>query len=325
MEDRARKVNYLRMSITDRCNLRCVYCTYWRDWTKLRAAEILSYEELLRLAAVAVEVGIRKIRVTGGEPLVRRGIVDFVRDLCCVPGLEKVCLTTNGVLLRDLGPALYEAGLRHLNVSLDTLSRERYRAITGRDDLLEVLSGLNRAVSLGFQPLKINCVVLKGINDHELEDLALLAQAQPLQVRFIELMPTASPKWWERHFLSMSAVRRRLRGLGPLEPVARKAMDGPARIFRVPGFVGTLGFISPLSHHHCNFCNRLRLTAQGRLRPCLMEAAEFNLKEPLREGLPDGRLAQVFYRASRAKPRGMVYSPSRCSSSMGQSMTSIGG
>ena len=232
MEESApRKINYLRMSITDRCNLRCIYCTYWQDWEKLPPGEILSYEELLRIAAVAAEVGIRKIRVTGGEPLVRRGVVDFLQNLHQIPGIEEVCLTTNGVLLPDLAPALYETGLRHLNISLDTLRRERYREITGKDNWREVMAGLELALALGFQPLKINCVVLKGINDDELMDLALLARDHPLQVRFIELMPTVSRQWWQRHFLPMAEVRRGWRGWAhavesPSPPPARPGSSG---------------------------------------------------------------------------------------------------
>ena len=202
-EHAPRKINYLRMSITDRCNLRCSYCTYWQEWERLPPGGILSYEELLRIAAIAAEVGIRKIRVTGGEPLVRRGVVDFLRNLHHIPGIEEVCLTTNGVLLPDLASALYEAGLRHLNISLDTLRRERYQEITGQDNWREVMNGLKLALALGFQPLKINCVVLRGLNDDELMDLALLTRDYPVQVRFIELMPTVSQQWWQRHFLPL--------------------------------------------------------------------------------------------------------------------------
>ena len=189
MEEEAvpRKINYLRMSITDRCQLRCFYCTYWQQWQKLPYREILNYEELLRIAGIAAKMGIRKVRVTGGEPLVRRGVVGFLHRLHQVPGIEKVCLTTNGVLLADLASALYETGLRHLNLSLDTLRRERYREISGKDNLAEVLAGLERAETLGFRPLKINCVVMAGINDDELMELALLARDHPYQVRFIEL------------------------------------------------------------------------------------------------------------------------------------------
>ena len=233
MEEEAvpRRINYLRMSITDRCQLRCVYCTYWQEWQKRPPAEILRYEELLRLAAIAAEGGIRKIRITGDEPLVRRGIVGFLQDLKRLPGIDPVCLTTNGVLLRELAPAIYNTGVRHLNVSLDTLKRDRYRQITGSDNLPAVMAGLERAASLGFHPLKINCVVLRGIIDDEVLDIARLAREHPLQVRFIELMPTTSQPWWQRHFLSMAEVRRRLAVLGPLEPFPGKLRPDPPELF----------------------------------------------------------------------------------------------
>ena len=241
-----------------------------------------------------------------------------------IPGIEEVCLTTNGVLLPDLAPALYEAGLRHLNISLDTLRRERYREITGKDNWREVMAGLKLALALGFQPLKINCVVLKGINDDELMDLALLARDYPVQVRFIELMPTVSREWWRRHFLSMTAVHHRLAGLGRLSPVIPAVTDGPARVFRVPGFQGELGFISPMSNHHCESCNRLRLTAAGQLRPCLLRAMELNLKVPLRLGLPDRSLACIFHEAIRLKTRRSEYSLPKGEASF-PTMASIGG
>jgi cyclic pyranopterin phosphate synthase len=289
------------MSITDRCNLRCGYCTYWQEFERLPPSEILSYEELLRLAAVAAEAGIRKIRITGGEPLMRRGVVDFIKDLHQVRGIEEVCLTTNGVLLPELASALKGAGLRHLNISLDTLWRERYREITGRDNWQEIIGGLELALALGFQPLKINCVVLKGINEDELIDLALLARDHPVQVRFIELMPTVSQDWWERHYLPMGAVHRRLAGLFRLSPVIPAATGGPARVFRAPRFRGELGFISPMSDHHCGSCNRLRLTAAGQLRPCLLRARELDVKASLRQGLSDQSIAGLFQEAMRLK------------------------
>jgi cyclic pyranopterin phosphate synthase len=193
-ESLSRAINYLRISITDRCNLRCFYCTHWGSWEKLPAPEILRYEELLRLAGVAVAAGIRKVRVTGGEPLVRRGVVEFIQGLHQIPGLREVCLTTNGVRLQELAPALYDTGLRHINLSLDTLRRDRYRELTGSDNFLEVLEGLNRAAALGFSHLKINCVVLKDINDDEILDFALLARDHPYQVRFIEFMPSVTER-----------------------------------------------------------------------------------------------------------------------------------
>ena len=297
------KINYLRLSVTDRCNLRCRYCTYWRDWRKLPAGEILRYEELLHLAAIAGKVGLAKLRITGGEPLVRRGLVEFLGQLHQVPGISKVCLTTNGVLLRELAPALYDTGLRHLNVSLDTLRRERYRQITGGDYLPEVLAGLERAASLGFHPLKINCVMLRGINDDEVLDLAMLARDLPYQVRFIELMPTVSQGWWQRHFLPLPEVLQMLTVLGPLNPSTREPAAGPARIFRLPGFQGELGFISPISGHHCASCNRLRVTAVGRLRPCLLEDTEIDLKGPLRGGSSEHYLEHLLHTAMSLKLR----------------------
>jgi GTP 3',8-cyclase len=325
MEESApRQINYLRISITDRCNLRCVYCTYWKEWQKQPAAEILRYEELLRLAAIAAAKGISKVRVTGGEPLVRRGVVDFLRKLHQVPGITKVCLTTNGVLLQELAPDLYDTGLRHLNISLDTLRRERYRQITGRDNLTAVLNGLERAASLGFHPIKINCVVLKGINDDEVLDLARLAQDHPFQVRFIELMPTVSQEWWRRHFWPINEVHRRLIRLGPLVPAGQDPAAGPAINFHVPEFQGEIGLISTMDGHHCPHCNRLRLTADGKLRPCLLSPAEFDLKGPLRIGLGDDLLAYLFQEAMELKFNQARVSP-ELSLLPGWPMVSVGG
>jgi GTP 3',8-cyclase len=318
------QINYLRVSITDRCNLRCFYCTPWGGWQKLPSQEILSYEELLRLAGVAAGVGIKKIRVTGGEPLVRRGALDFIHRLHQVPGIEEVCLTTNGVRLAELAPDLYATGLRHLNLSLDTLRRDRFRELTGGDHFDDVMAGLERASTLGFHPIKINCVVLKDLNDDELLDFALLTRDNPFQMRFIEFMPTVHEARWRRHFLPMAEVRRRLAGLGPLDAVTSPATAGPARTFRVPGFRGELGFISSVSDHHCPTCNRLRLTAAGWLRPCLFAEPELDIKGPLRQGASDQTLAQLFQEAIRLK--GCV-SPGPALASPGppRSMVSIGG
>jgi cyclic pyranopterin phosphate synthase len=314
-----RKVNYLRLSITDRCNLRCFYCIPGGKWEKLPAPEILRYEEMLHLAGVAVAQGIRKIRVTGGEPLVRRGVVEFIQGLHQVRGLQEVCLTTNGVLLGELAPALYATGLRHLNLSLDTLRRTRYRELTGSDNFQEVITGLEKAASLGFNPIKINCVVLKDLNDDELLDFARLAQERPFQVRFIEFMPAVSREKWTRHFLPMAEVRRRLASLGPGEPVAQESVAGPARIFRFPGFQGELGFISTISEHRCPACNRLRITAAGSLRPCLFGASELDLKGPLRQGASDAALGEIFQEAMRRKVA------AREDFLSGRAMVSIGG
>ena len=297
----SREVSYLRMSITDRCNLRCTYCTAWGSWEKLPAPEILRYEELLKVAAVGARVGLRKVRVTGGEPLMRRGVVDFIQGLHHLNGLAEVCLTTNGVLLKDMAAALYATGLRHLNLSLDTLRRSRFLTLTGSDNFLEVQAGLEQAAALGFSPLKINFVVLKGLNDDELLDFALLARDHPFQVRFIEFMPTVSQEHWARHFLPMAVVRRRLKVLGLAEPREPEATAGPARLCRPPGFKGELGFISSVSQHHCLTCNRLRLTAAGQLRPCLLAPQQLDLKGPLRQGASDEELGSLLKEAMALK------------------------
>ena len=318
------QINYLRISITDRCNLRCFYCTPWGGWEKLPCQEILRYEELLRLAGVAAGVGIKKLRVTGGEPLVRRGALGFIRALHQVPGIEEVCLTTNGVRLAELAPDLLATGLRHLNLSLDSLRRDRYRELTGFDQFDNVMAGLKRAAALGFSPIKVNFVVLKDLNDDELLDFARLTQENPFQVRFIEFMPTVDEARWRRHFLPMAEIRRRLAELGPLEAVAASATAGPARTFRVPGFRGELGFISSVSDHHCPTCNRLRLTAAGWLRPCLFAAPELDLKGPLRRGASDAALAQLFLDAILLKGS-VAPAPTLASPSPPRSMVSIGG
>lgn len=320
----AARITYLRMSITDRCNLRCFYCNGWQDWEKRPAAEVLRYEELLRVAAAAARLGVRKIRLTGGEPLVRRGVAEFVRRLRQTPGIEEVCLTTNGVFLKELAPELYKAGLRRLNVSLDTLRPERYRRITGHDHFSQVWQGLELALALGFQPVKVNCVVLKGVNDDELPNLALLARDRPIQVRFIELMPTGSWQEWQRHFLPMTEVHRRLAGLGRLREIASGDTDGPARIFRISGFAGSLGFISPMSSHQCGACNRLRLTALGRVRPCLLGDAEVDVREALRRNCSDAELEAILLEAMRRKNGRAEFSRETQAFSR-RSMAAIGG
>jgi len=318
------RVNYLRLSITDRCNLRCVYCLPGTEFEKLPSREILSYEEFLRLAGVAAGLGLRKIRVTGGEPLVRQGVVDFLRRLTRVPGVAKVCLTTNGVLLADLAADIFAAGVRHLNLSLDTLDASRYAEITGRDHLARVLAGLEQALRLGFAPVKINCVALRGLNEEELLEFARLARHEPLEVRFIEFMPVGAPERWQAHFLPMAEVKARLAELGPLTAVAAGPTAGPAELWQPAGFKGRLGFISPVSSHHCPTCNRLRLTAAGKLRPCLFASEELEVKEPLRRGAGDAELAAILKEAVRHKAR----RPERSSPStpgMARPMRSLGG
>ncbi|MDD3581990.1 MAG: GTP 3',8-cyclase MoaA [Desulfobacca sp.] len=299
-----RNINYLRMSITDRCNLRCFYCTPVQGLVKLAHDEILRYEELLHLARLAAKLGLGKLRVTGGEPLVRRGVAGFLQALQCIPQVEEICLTTNGVRLAELAEALWAAGLRRLNVSLDSLQPQRYHQLTGGDFFFQVWEGLRLAEALGFAPIKINCVVMRGLNDDELSAFARLSLEYPYHIRFIEYMPIGTQgHWHRRYYLSTEIIKAYLKPLGQLEELPPEAAAGPARRYRLPGAKGELGFISPISQHFCPTCNRLRLTADGRLRPCLLSDQEFDIKTPLRLGADDATLEEMFRTAIRRKPQ----------------------
>jgi len=273
-----RHLNYLRISITDRCNLRCVYCMPRELIPKLDHAEVLRYEEILRTAAVAARMGVRKLRVTGGEPLVRRDACDLLAALTRLPGIREVSLTTNGVLLERHLDAIRAAGVRRINVSLDSLRPERYAAITGGDHFDAVWRGLEAALDHGLAPVKINVVALRGVNEDDLADFARLTLTHPFHVRFIEQMPIGQAALQVERPLLTPEIRARIAALGPLAPVASAPLDGPAERCRLPGAVGEIGFISAISHHFCARCNRLRLTARGGLRPCLLSDREEDLR-----------------------------------------------
>ncbi len=296
-----RKITYLRLSITDRCNLRCFYCSRQSSFSWLAPEEILSYEELFELVKVAVSLGIRKVRITGGEPLVRKGLPEFISRLSALP-LEDIALTTNGVLLSTYAPALRKAGLKRLNISLDTLREERYAEICGRPLLSKVMAGLEQAVSLDFELVKINVVALKGYNEDELLDLARLALKWPVEVRFIEFMPVGDgAEWKQAYFLSLEEVKKLLAPLGPLETAEKKG-GGPAKVFKFPGAQGRIGFIGSMSEPFCQGCNRLRVTADGRLRPCLFSDWEIDLKNILRRPHTAEDLKEAFQKAVASKP-----------------------
>ncbi|TLM64968.1 MAG: GTP 3',8-cyclase MoaA [Deltaproteobacteria bacterium] len=298
-----RSIEYLRLSITDRCNLRCRYCMPEEGVLPLGHAAILSYEELLRVARASVALGIRKIRVTGGEPLVRRGVVEFIARLAALPGAPEIALTTNGLLLAESAEALKAAGLRRVNVSLDTLRPERFLALTRREGLERVFAGLAAAEAAGLAPVKVNVIPLQGVNDDELLDFARLTLFHPWEVRFIEFMPI-SPDL-ESHNMTrvpMAEVERRLQELGALEPLPRSESAGPARRFRLPGARGSLGLIPAVSGHFCPECNRLRVTADGRVRGCLFGNQEVDLKPVLRGDGSDEALVALLQAAVCAKP-----------------------
>lgn len=301
-----RRIDYLRLSVTDRCNLRCLYCLPEGAAGGLgasRTGETLEDEEILRLVSVAAELGISKVRVTGGEPLLRPRIAGLVKRLAVLPGIEEVSLSTNGLLLSRLAMELRAAGLRRINVSLDTLDPGRFREITRFGRLDDVLEGVQRALDAGFSPLKINVVVMRGINDGEIPDFAGLVRRMPLHVRFIELMPIGLTGFFSKErWLPLGEIKARCGEIEPLGPEDSPEGSGPAVYFRPRGALGTVGFIGALSCNFCGRCNRLRLTARGRLMPCLASDAGLDLKEPLRSGADDGDIAGLIRRVVAGKP-----------------------
>jgi cyclic pyranopterin phosphate synthase len=321
-----RRIDYLRVSITDRCNLRCIYCMPPTGARKLSHDDILSYEELLRLVGIALEMGISKVRVTGGEPLARRGSIDLCRRLSRLPGLESLSLTTNGVLLEQYARDLYAAGIQRINISLDTIQRRKFHHITGVDAFDAVWRGIQAAAAAGFYPIKLNVVVMGGMNDDEIVDLALLTKNLPYHVRFIEFMPV-SPEvnWSPRHFISVDDILARLRGVGPLEPITAEHTNGPARHFRWPDAAGVIGVISPISHHFCPTCNRIRLTADGKLRNCLFSDEEVDIKSPLRQGASDAELADILRQSIARKPEKHAVQPELFRKCQSRPMVAIGG
>lgn len=296
-----RRVDYLRLSITDRCNLRCVYCMPPEGISLKPVQEILTYGELLRCARVAVSLGVRKLRITGGEPLIRRGVVEFIRRLAAIPGVEDLGMTTNGICLADVAASIRSAGLGRINISLDTIRRDRYFEITRRDGLPFVLSGIETAIRAGFRPVKINVVLLHGLLPAEVEDFVAMARENPLEVRFIERMPVGCLP--SEGYVSADRIRERILSLPGVRE--RGTSDGSAAVsYEVPGFAGTLGIISPISRKFCSACNRLRITADGRIRNCLFARETLDLRAVLRSGKGDREIAAVFREAVATKPEG---------------------
>lgn len=292
-----RKIDYLRISVTDLCNLRCKYCIPEKGVPLKQHEDILSFEEIERVVREAAALGVTKVRITGGEPLVRRGIAELVRMVAAVPGIRDIALTTNGVLLAGQAPVLKAAGLHRVNISLDTLDAEKYREITRGGDLEQVLAGIRAAREAGLTPIKINAVLIGGFNDMEIEKFVDLTRLEAMDVRFIELMPIGEASGWSsEHFISNDTVLQRI---PDLSPVAVQDRQSPARYYALPGALGKVGLINPISSHFCAACNRLRLTADGKLKPCLNADTEISLKESLRGS---GSLSELILEAARMKP-----------------------
>jgi GTP 3',8-cyclase len=312
MEDRfGHRISYLRVSITDRCNERCNYCMPHELQEWLPREEILSYEETLRLIRIAAGLGVTKVRVTGGEPLTRRDVVDFVREIPKIPGIGNLGISTNGTLLtheiggKIMAEALREAGVHSINISLDTLDRQRYAHITGRDFHGQVLEGIDAAIAAEFDQIKLNAVLMRGRNEDQLVPLIEFAAERNLILRFIELMPVSTTEvLTEENFLPLAEAKRGIESrYGPLIPEESFRTNGPATYYQVPGRNQRVGFIGAMTNlHFCESCNKLRLTCDGKLRPCLGSYLEFDIMKPLRAGANDEELRQFFIDVVDRKP-----------------------
>jgi GTP 3',8-cyclase len=303
-----RPINYLRVAVTDRCNLRCIYCMPEEGVTWMPHTNVLTYEEMITIIRAAAELGITKIRVTGGEPLVRLGIVDFVRMIARIPGIEEIAMTTNGIYLSKFAADLKKAGLHRVNVSLDTLKADRFkkicRGVENKGEIADVLAGIKAAQEAGLNPVKINVVVMAGVNDDEILDFARRTIDEEWHVRFIELMPFTGHNGSTPTGLTTRELKQRIDPLGRMELYKHQWGNGPAKYYKLPEAKGTIGFISALSEHFCFSCNRLRLTADGKLRPCLMSETMIDLREPLRSGISQDKLKELIQQAVNAKPQG---------------------
>jgi len=322
-----RRIDYLRISVTDHCNLRCHYCTPFSGRDHQSRSGILSYEELLRITEAAVAAGITKIRITGGEPLVRRGVVGFLGGLSQIAGLKALALTTNGVFLAEMAEDLYRAGVSRVNVSLDSLNPKRFTKITGQPLQSHVLAGIHKAEAVGMYPIKINTVVMRGINDDEVEAIARLTLHNPYHVRFIELMPTEG---WasDAHtalFVPIEEIMKKIATVGDVQILPASDSYGPAKLCALSGAKGKIGFIAPVTRHFCGTCNRLRLTADGKLRACLFSKNEIDLKGPLRKGASRASLVEIFRQAVARKPHGYSLSEAKAQGGFGRAMRAIGG
>ncbi len=299
----ARPIEYLRVSVTDKCNLRCVYCMPEGGLPWLKREEILSYEEIAQIVEAAAALGVRAIRLTGGEPLLRRHLERLVAMIARIPRIDDIALSTNGLLLEEQIDALADAGLRRVNVSLDTLRADRFESIARRPGLEKVLGAIDAAIAHGLTPVKINCVVMRGRNDDEVEAFAEFSRRLPVAVRFIEAMPVIEYAEAQREeYVSADELLERLRSVGDLQPVDGPRGNGPARYFAFPGAAGTIGVITPLSHDYCDRCNRIRLTADGRLRLCLFGDHHVDLRGPVRAGATSEEIGEVLRRSMLIKP-----------------------
>jgi len=287
-----REITYLRVSITDRCNYRCIYCKPEEQFKFIPHEEILRYEEIVEIIEEAVNLGITKVRITGGEPLARKGVVDFIKKLREIKKLEDISLTTNGFFLSEYADKLKDAGLNRVNISLDSLREEKYKRITRGGSLEKVLKGIDSALKAGLLPIKINTVLIRGINDDEIEDFVGLTLGRPLNIRFIEFMPTGEElkNNYQDKFISVLEIKESLAEKYSFRPVNINSGNGPAKYYQIKGGQGTIGFITALSQHFCKTCNRIRLTSEGKLRPCLFSNMEVDIKQAIRNAKTNDKI-----------------------------------
>jgi cyclic pyranopterin phosphate synthase len=300
-DSHGRTINYLRLSVTDRCNMRCFYCMPSQGVANKGHDAVLSYEELFQIAEAAVSIGIEKIRITGGEPLVRAGIVDFLQRLSGIQGLRHIALTTNGLLLSDMAQGLRQAGVQRLNVSLDSLKPETFSEITRGGDLAKVLAGLFVAELAGFPPPKINVVIMRGINDDEILSFAEMTKIRGNSIRFIEYMPVVKEEGWQRYCISGEEILTRISESYQLEQIDKGPFAGPSRDFKIPGAAGSIGIITAVSGHFCSDCNRIRVTSTGQAKGCLFADEKTDLTPWLRPPDPEG-LTEVLRKIVSGKP-----------------------
>jgi cyclic pyranopterin phosphate synthase len=319
-----RRIDYLRVSITDKCNLKCVYCMPSKGLKYFKESEVLTDEEIVRFVRIARRHGLRKVRITGGEPLVRKNIIQLVSSLKKT-GIHDLSLTTNGMLLSRLAGDLKQAGLDRVNISLDTMDATVYREITKEGDIKRVWESIREAERVNLTPVKINVVPIRGLNDSEISSFASLTFENNYHIRFIEFMPAnCNGIWAKDKCVSSAEILQQISGLGNLERLTFKG-KGPSRNFRFKGAAGVIGIISPLSDHFCGYCNRLRLTADGKIRPCLFSEDEINIKTPMRQGASDDDIEILFLRAVKIKPQRHLLNEDPSSGGHLKTMSKIGG